>query len=225
MPDGAVIFDVDGVLLDMTVAEEDAFFHPFEKLYGLAGLSRDWDSYRVRNDCDIAYEILERHLGKPPASSETEAVMSAYISRLSTEFHTGNLSAMMIPGADHLLAELSRSGHALGIATANLLPAARIRLEATGLWSYVSSHPFGAEPGGPKRDIVARAIGSTRLPRSRIVYIGDNLNDVDAGLSNGVHFIGFSRSEEKRHELRSAGAAHVAGDHAETANLIALFLE
>jgi FMN phosphatase YigB (HAD superfamily) len=53
-PAAAVVFDVDGVLLDLTPAEEDAFFAPFETLYGITGLSRDWDSYRVRNDEDSA---------------------------------------------------------------------------------------------------------------------------------------------------------------------------
>ncbi len=41
MADAAVIFDVDGVLLDLTPPEEDAFFHPFLQLHGLSGLSRD----------------------------------------------------------------------------------------------------------------------------------------------------------------------------------------
>ena len=59
--DRAVIFDVDGVLLDLTAAEEDAFFLAFERLHGITGLSRDWDSYRVRNDEHIIAEILERH--------------------------------------------------------------------------------------------------------------------------------------------------------------------
>ena len=48
--DSAVIFDVDGVLLDLTAPEEDAFFLAFARLHGLTGLSRDWDSYRIRND-------------------------------------------------------------------------------------------------------------------------------------------------------------------------------
>ncbi len=47
--------------LDMTPAEEDAFFVPFAERYGLSGLSRDWDSYRTRNDEDIMGEILEAH--------------------------------------------------------------------------------------------------------------------------------------------------------------------
>ena len=45
MADAAVIFDVDGVLLELTSAEEDAFFVPFENRYGLKNLSRDWNSY------------------------------------------------------------------------------------------------------------------------------------------------------------------------------------
>ena len=60
---------------------------------------------------------------------------------------------------------------------------------------------------------MARAIAATGLPKERIVYIGDNLNDVDAGLSNGVHFIGFSRDAERRQKLKAAGAEHLSGNH------------
>lgn len=62
MADAAVIFDVDGVLLELASAEEDAFFVPFEQRYGLKGLSRDWNSYAVRNDENIIAEILASHL-------------------------------------------------------------------------------------------------------------------------------------------------------------------
>jgi len=61
MADAAVIFDVDGVLLELTRPEEDAFFVPFERRYGLKGLSRDWNSYAIRNDENIIAEILSRH--------------------------------------------------------------------------------------------------------------------------------------------------------------------
>ena len=62
MADAAVIFDVDGVLLELTSAEEDAFFVPFENRYGLKNLSRDWNSYAIRNDENIIAEILASHL-------------------------------------------------------------------------------------------------------------------------------------------------------------------
>ncbi len=56
--DRAVVFDVDGVLLELTAAEEDVFFGAFEAWVPPSSLSRNWNSYRIRNDDDIADEIM-----------------------------------------------------------------------------------------------------------------------------------------------------------------------
>lgn len=218
--DSAVIFDVDGVLLDLTAAEEDAFFLAFERLFGLTGLSRDWDSYRVRNDEHIIAEILERH-GLPAEAAG--AVVSAYLGILSDGLASGALTAGEIAGARPMLASLQDMR--CGIATANLLSAARLRLEARDLWSPVAGLAFGAEGSGHKRETVARAIAATGLPKQRIVYLGDNLNDVEAGLANGVHFIGFSENAARRERLAAAGARHISGDHGVTLQLIRQFLD
>ncbi len=218
--DSAVILDVDGVLLELTAAEEDAFFRAFETLHGLTGLSRDWDSYRVRNDEHIIAEILARH-GLP--ESGQAAIVEAYLALLGDGLASGTLAAVEIPGAGELLSSLS--GRRLGIATANLLSAARLRLEAAGMWAPVSALAFGAEGSGHKRETVARAIAATGLPKHRIVYIGDNLNDVEAGLANGVHFIGFSQDAARRAKLAAAGAPHLSGDHETTRALIGQLLD
>jgi len=216
----AVIFDVDGVLLDLTGAEEDTFFAPFRQRYGLTGLSRDWDSYRIRNDADIAAEILEIN-GLPVA--DLAAVLDDYVETLRSGLLGGGLSPVEIPGARSLLGALAGRAR-LGIATANLRTAAQLRLEIAGLWTAVASHAFGADGGGHKRDILARAIASTGLPPDRIVYIGDNLNDLDAGRANGVHFIGFATAPARRDRLAAAGAERVSGDHAVTRAMIAELL-
>jgi phosphoglycolate phosphatase-like HAD superfamily hydrolase len=216
MADFAVIFDVDGVLLELTRAEEDAFFLPFERRYGLAGLSRDWDSYAIRNDVNIVEEILSCH---GLALCDRDAVLGDYIEVLGRGIHNGSLSPVIVPGARQLLESLAAEA-VLGIATANMVVAARLRLEATGLWNAVCRHPFGADGGGHKRDIVARAIAATGLPKHRIVYVGDNRNDVEAGLANGVHFIGFNRDAGRRKRLAAAGAPLTSADHRETLHLI-----
>lgn len=218
--DSAIIFDVDGVLLDLTAAEEDAFFLAFERLHGLTGLSRDWDSYRIRNDDHIIAEILERHGLPAEAAAKTVA---EYLAILSQGLSSGGLKAVEIAGARDLLAALGQ--RRTGIATANLLSAARLRLQSLDLWDPVSALAFGAEGSGHKRETVARAIAATGLPKSRIVYVGDNLNDVEAGLANGVHFIGFSEDAARRAKLAAAGAQHVAGGHGETLRLIRGFLD
>ena len=211
----AVIFDVDGVLLDLTAPEEDAFFLAFARLHAITGLSRDWDSYRVRNDEHIIAEILERH---GLAAGEHEAIVTEYLKILSDGLASKALKAVEIPGTRQLLNSLSDLRR--GIATANLLSAAKLRLQSAGLWEPVSSLAFGAEGSGHKRETVAQAIAASGLPKQRIVYIGDNLNDVDAGLSNGVHFIGFAQDAGRRERLAAAGARHLSADHRTTVELV-----
>ncbi|MFT3988202.1 HAD family hydrolase [Aestuariivirga sp.] len=210
MADGAIIFDVDGVLLELTAEEEDAFFVPFQRRYGLQGLSRDWDSYKIRNDEKIVAEILDRH-GLP--AGEAEAIARDYLDVLAA-----TTRPVEIPGARDLLTALD--GFRLGIATANFRRAAEQRLTALDLWEPVSALAFGAEGSGHKRETVAKAIAASRLPKDRIVYIGDNLNDVEAGLSNGVHFIGFALDPARRERLGKAGARHLSGNHLETLRLV-----
>lgn len=217
----AVIFDVDGVLLELTPAEEDAFFAPFEALYGLTGLSRDWDGYRVRNDEDIIREILERHAGRPPGAAEMTRHLGAYCSHLDDGYRRGRLAVSVIPGARSLLEALARRpGLALGTATANVLRAAEIRLAQCGLWEHVSAFTSGADGGGHKREVLARLIARLGLPPHRIVYVGDNRNDLEAGQATGVHFIGFALESWRRDRLAAAGAERVSGDHATTLELI-----
>jgi phosphoglycolate phosphatase-like HAD superfamily hydrolase len=221
----AVIFDVDGPLLDLTRPEEDAFFVPFERLYGLTGLSRDWDSYRTRNDEDIIAEILESHLGRAPDEDEQRRVIDLYGEVLREGFASGRLKASAVSGADALLARLANlPGVALGMATANLRRAAELRLRAVDLWEPVSRYPGAADGGGAKREVLARVIADLGLRPERIVFVGDNLNDVEAGRVNGTHFIGFHWQEHRRQRLSDNGAAHVSGDHEETYRLIVRLL-
>ncbi len=216
MADTAVIFDVDGVLLDLTDAEAELFFVPFNDHLDAVALSRDWNSYRIRNDEDIVEEILEAN-GLSPALKTP--IINRYLKLLNQSINSQSLDTIPVSGALHLLRELA-GNHVLAVATANFRDAARARLQAAELWPFVAPFAFGADGGGHKKQILARAIQAIGLPAHRIVYVGDNVNDVEAGLANGVHFIGFSTDPARRAVLQRAGAAHLASDHTETAGLI-----
>lgn len=212
MADYAVIFDVDGVLLDLTSEEEEIFFSALSKFVTTEALSRDWNSYKVRNDEDIIVEIFERN--NLPLKLVEEA-KSHYISLLQS----ANIHAFAISGAANLLQSLKPKAH-LGIATANFLDAARHRLQQVSLWTSVSALAQGADGGGHKSAILGRALSLVTMPPQRIVYVGDNLNDLQAGLIHGVHFIGFSQNATQRDRLHQAGAQHISANHMETATLI-----
>ena len=221
MADAAVIFDVDGVLLELTRAEEDAFFVPFERRFGLKDISHDWNSYAVRNDENIIAEILACH-GLP--GHEQAGVVADYLDVLKLQLADGTIETIVIPGALELLQKLHNSLQ-IGIATANLLGAAELRLKDAGLWRHVSGCAHGADGGGHKREILVRAIAATGLPKNRIVNIGDNLNDVEAGLANGVHFIAFSADSGRLTELKRAGASHTSNNHLDSFRLIGHLLQ
>jgi phosphoglycolate phosphatase-like HAD superfamily hydrolase len=217
--DWAIIFDVDGVLLELTRQEEELFFMPFAKRVDAALLSRDWNSYKIRNDAEIVKEIVARyHL--PP--HEAVVITAEYLALLEREL-AGSLKSVPIVGACELLAAFAPQAR-LGIATANFRMAAKLRLAQAGMWAPVSRLAHGADGGGHKADILARSIAASGLPPERVVFIGDNENDVVAGQHNKAHFIGFSQDEARRDKLAQAGAKVLAADHAETAGHIRAIL-
>ena len=215
MKDWAIIFDVDGVLLKLTRAEEELFFQPYAGRIDATILSRNWNSYTIRNDEDIVREIVERY-GLP--ASDAAIIIAEYLALLEQEL-SGSLKTETIAGAAKLIDEFVKVAK-LGIATANFREAARLRLHQADMWEPVSRLAFGADGGGHKSAILARAIAGSGLPTSRIIFIGDNVNDVRAGLDNEVHFIGFSSDAARRKMLAAAGAKQVVSHHDETCAVI-----
>lgn len=215
MSDWAVIFDVDGVLLELTHAEEELFFQPFASRIDATVLSRDWNSYAVRNDEDIVKEIVARYRLPP---HDVELIRTEYLALLESELASG-LNSEPIAGTGELLAALAPHAR-LGIATANFRQAAQLRLMQAGLWQGVCDLAFGADGGGHKSAILSRAIAASGLPPDRIIYIGDNVNDVVAGIRNQVHFIGFSVDQARLLALQAAGAKRISSNHATTEMLV-----
>ena len=221
MADWAIIFDVDGVLLELTHAEEELFFQPFATRCDASKLSRDWNSYRIRNDEEIVAEIVERlQLPEP----EKQNIAIEYLKLLQEQLASKALASPPIRGAEILLSACSKFAK-LGIATANFRQAAKLRLEGAKLWHHVSAHAFGADGGGHKHEILKRALRSFDLPNSNIIYVGDNVNDVEAGLMNGVRFIGFSENADRLKTLKAHGAEFLAQNHDQTLAIINSFLE
>ncbi len=215
----AVIFDVDGPLLKLTPAEEAAFFIPFRDVYGVSGLSVDWDSYKIRNDIEIYREILQVH-----GFSDDDVTINTLRTRYLTELerlYSGANPVVPIPQALDLLKTLNRiGGLALGTATANFEAAAKMRLTHAGMWEYIKIWHCGAEGGGAKSAILKRVLKRLALPAKSVIFLGNNLNDLEAAQKNGTHFIGFDVDPQRRKKLHDAGADRTTGDHNSTLSMI-----
>lgn len=216
MKEWAIIFDVDGVLLELTHDEEELFFEPFAAYLDHTKLRRDWNSYTIRNDEDIIKEILSANdlpLDLAPK------IISEYLTSLRDSLARREIISKPISGTSMLLHDFSKLAQ-LGIATANLREAAVLRLQQVDMWHAVKDYAFGADGGGAKSAILERAITALNRPKNQIIFIGDNVNDVQAGLQNGVHFIAFSNHEKRLALLAQAGANACAKSHDETARII-----
>ncbi len=226
----AIIFDIDGVLLHLTEAEENVFFQSLEDVHGITGASRDWNSYKVRNDVEIIEELVEAHYGRPSTPHDVRRVVDRYRVLLDIGLKSAELEVHKIDGIEPVLHELGwRDGVVIGVATANLKVAADLRLKAAGLKDWVSIGGY-ADGRGPKAEILRQVIAQLKddagnpIPKQRIVFLGDNPNDVRAGVENGVHFIGFAVNETQETLLRDAGAERVLSDHKDTLPTIDLLL-
>lgn len=211
----AVIFDVDGVLLELTRDEEEIFFASFSSRLDSNTLSRDWDSYKIRNDQDIIAEIVERG---GLTGCEAQAIAQEYLTALDDALQN-KLKSVPIKGAGAMLERLAALA-TLGIASANFHRAAELRLRQCAMWEHVSSFACGADGGGAKSAILARVVAALGLPNTQIIFIGDNVTDVEAGLANNTNFIGFSTSPLRRQKLRAAGAKYVCSTHIQTEKLV-----
>lgn len=219
----AIIFDVDGPLLHLGEAEQDCFVEPLEATYGLRDVSRDWNSYRVRNDVEIYREILGRYFGREPTSAEIAHICQLYCERLKARYDAGELRPHPVNGAVQLVRQLDGMDAVnIGIATANLRTAARIRLEHVCLWVPLAAHAGCAEQGGPKKDILSHVIAAIGVPAQRVLFIGDNPSDLAAAQANGTAFLGFSEERASRERLHQAGASRVLDEYPPAMDLVAM---
>ncbi len=229
----AVIFDIDGVLLHLTRQEEQKFFNAFRDAAGIAEhhINADWNSYKVRNDVAIAAELLERHLGREPEQGEVRSVLDHYTASVESGLSSGELETHVIDGAGALLQELDAADRFhLGLATANIQGTAVARLRHAGLWGRFGACGY-AEAGGPKIEILRAAVGELRdgeghhVAPDNVVFLGDQLGDLEAARANDVHFIGVSTQPEQRDVLRDNGAEVVLENHDSTAQTINRLLQ
>ena len=218
----AVIFDVDGVILHLTPPEEAAYFQALELVFGITDASPDWDSYRARNDVEIVEELIETRLGRAATPGDINSFTDKYVSLVDIGIRTGEIEVLEIDGIRDVLMELTQADNLImGLATANLMGMAKMRLRHVGLNDFFKVGGF-AEARGPKRQILSKTLAGLKdeqgnaIPKERIVFLGDNVGDVDAGLGNGCGLIAFSEDTGKHAKLRAAGAEHIISSHTET---------
>jgi beta-phosphoglucomutase family hydrolase len=201
----AVVFDMDGVLVDSGAHHRDAW----RQLLGELGLTPAHDFWRltIGRPGEEAVALL---LGRPVDAEE-----AGRLARRKRE-HYARLTArgmVPIPGAPTFVTELARRGIPRAVATSASRHDMDAMLSGVGLRRHfdVIVTAEDVRRGKPDPEVYVRAAEGLGLAPGRCVVFEDSLVGVHAARSAGMRVIGVSSAHTDR-ELEAAGAERAIAD-------------
>ena len=209
MPDAtgtAVLFDIDGTLVDSNYAHIDAWWR------ACLAAGESVDAWRIHRAIGMdSAKLLEALL--PDASDETRDT--------AKQFHSAYYAEQMprlrlLPGARDLLEAVAGAGHAVVLATSapeNELVRLRELLDAEQ-WITAVTSSEDVEQAKPDPGIVQVALDKAGVSADRAVMVGDAMWDVEAAGKVDVSCVAVMTGGIGGDELRGAGAAAVYDDAA-----------
>lgn len=214
MPCDALLFDLDGTLLDSLEDLANAVNHAL----ALRGLPlRSLDEVRSFVGSGVR-KLVERSAGFDSGDARCEPVLADF--RAFYSVHCGDATAPY-PGIPELLAELKARGFRLAVVSNKQDPEVRALVEKhfPGIFSATA----GERPGVPRKPDPApllNAVTALGTHRSRVIYVGDSDVDARTAANAGVEFAAVTWGYRSEEQLREAGAERLISSPEELLGLI-----
>ena len=210
------LFDVDLTLVNTGGAGLRALERACRKLLSVENAIEGIDP-GGKTDPAIVREIFIRLGTTSDLEPRIETMLESYLAFLREEVQTSE-KYRVLPGISGILDEISaRPGIMLGLATGNIEPGARAKLERGDLNRYFTFGGFGSDSENRTElvkkagETAARKHGKTIRPED-IFVIGDTPLDIDAGRSAGYKTVGVATGRYSTVRLHEAGATFVIAD-------------
>lgn len=194
----AVLFDLDGTLLDSEGIAADAFAEAYEQVGG-TGAAPTAEFLGLSGH---PFPEICRRLGLPTG-------MHPLFVQAARRRSSG---LRLFPWVESLVQSLADRDVPLGIVTGKDLARTREALQITGLSQYMDTVVAADEglPGKPSAAPVLEA--ARRLGVSHAVFVGDSVADVRAGRSAGAMVIACTWGTAPADLLAAAGPDHLLDD-------------
>ncbi len=208
-----VLFDVDETLVHTGGSGARSWKAAFEKLYDIPADIGEHSS-AGETDPQVAAATFRAVVGHEPSDVELDQLYVQYLLFLADDILVSE-GYRMLPGADHCLAALGKSGVLLGLVSGAMEGAARTKLIPANLnrffifGAYGSDSPDRAELTGIAIEKAARM--HAHLTPAQVFVVGDTPRDVDAAREAGAVSVGVASGRYSVDELAKAGADHVLG--------------
>jgi HAD superfamily hydrolase (TIGR01509 family) len=203
---GAMIFDLDGTLVDTVERRITAWLQAFEQ----AGIpaSRAAVAPLIGSDG----RLLARRIAAV-AAVQLDDDQAEQIDKHSGEiYQVLNVDPQPLPGARELLDALDPAGIAWAIATSSRRDQVKASVDALAL----SGEPMVVDGGHvshakPEPDLLLLAAQQLAVPPADSWCVGDSTFDMQAAVAAGMRGVGVTTGSAARDALRDAGAAEVLG--------------
>jgi pyrophosphatase PpaX len=197
----AVLFDLDGTLLDTIDLILASARHAFDGYAGGAPSDAEWLA-------GVGTPLRTQLQGFARDPADVDALTARYRAH-QTEHH--DRLTRCYGDAPATLAELQRRGHPMAVVTSKVGAIARRGLAHTGLDGFLPL-VVGADDTvrhKPDPEPVRVALGRLGYAAAEAVFVGDSPHDVLAGRAAGVATVAACWGPFARAELQGAGAEHL----------------
>jgi phosphoglycolate phosphatase len=205
----AVLFDIDGTLIESGGASDRAWHRAFEELHG-ADVQISKVTGKGVPDPAVGRQAFEAVIGREPSTEEMAKLMAKRLAYLPEEV-ANSTGYRVMPGVEELLDRLIDAGVLLGLTSGNVEAAAHIKLARANLNRFFSFGGYGSD--SPDRtELTKRALERAevvfgrKLDPSRLFSVGDTPRDVEAGHGAGIRVVGVATGNFSVEQLREAGA-------------------
>lgn len=200
-PPPAVLFDIDGTLVDSNYLHVHAWCRAFAET-GIAV-----ESWRIHRGIGMDGTQLVKEL-----AGGADETARQHASKLHSQYYA-ELSSLLtlLPGARELLDTVASRGMQVVLATSapeDELKTLRSLLDCEDILSAVTSSE-DVDIAKPEPDIVAVALDRAGVPASRAVFVGDSVWDAKAAARAGVISVGVRSGGVSAQELQGAGVTTV----------------
>lgn len=206
----AVLFDIDGTLIQTGGAGHLAFSRAFADEFGVEKLAGDV-SFAGRSDRAIALDLMRAH-DVPATPATWLQFRRSYLTHLPGAL--AELNGVVLPGIEPLLIELGAMSHvAVGLLTGNLRAGAETKLSHYRLWGRFPFGGYGDE-STDRSDIARAALAEAERhaaennghsgPLLETMVVGDTVHDIRCARAIGAFAVAVPTGHSSADELATA---------------------
>jgi phosphoglycolate phosphatase len=210
----ALLFDIDGTLIETGGAGARSWREAFQELYGVPADIWEFTDAGM-TDPEVGRRTFEKVVGREPTARELSRVL-ARRNTLLPRAVAQSKDYRVLPGVSELLPRLCEEGYLLGLTTGGVETAAHIKLERAHLNRYFHFGGYGSD-STDRIELTRKAIDRAsnvlgrRLSHDQVLVVGDTPKDVEAAHGADAVAVGVATGRYTKEQLAHAGADSVLG--------------